>query len=160
MQRRTVLQTGLIAAPAAVLGFGGLLPARALAAAGPATDAWPDQAFHAEALDDAVAELFGGRDAEDTDRITLTAPDIAENGRIVPVEVAADLPAVQTMTLLSDGNPFPLLARARFTPAVAPRVSIRVKMGQSANLIALVEADGKLYRSTRAVKVTAGGCGG
>jgi sulfur-oxidizing protein SoxY len=160
MQRRTLLQTGLIAAPAAALGLGGLVPARALATAGPAVDAWPERAFHAEALDDALAALFDGRDAEETDRISLTAPDIAENGRVVPVEVAADLPGLQTMTLLSDGNPFPLLARAHFTPAVAPRVSIRVKMGQSANLIALVEADGKLYRTTRAVKVTAGGCGG
>jgi sulfur-oxidizing protein SoxY len=78
----------------------------------------------------------------------------------VPIEVAADLPGVETMTVLSDGNPYPLLARAHVTPAIAPRVSIRVKMGQSANLIALVEADGKLYRATRAVKVTAGGCGG
>jgi sulfur-oxidizing protein SoxY len=160
MQRRTLLQSALVAPPAAALGLAGLLPARTMAKAGPPVDTWPDRAFHAEALDEAVAELFEGRDAEETDRITLTAPDIAENGRVVPVEVAADLPDLQTVTLLSDGNPFPLLARARFTPAVAPRVSIRVKMGQSANLIALVEADGKLYRTTRAVKVTAGGCGG
>ena len=94
------------------------------------------------------------------DKVKLTAPDIAENGRVVPVEVAIDLPAPKALVLLSDGNPFPLLARAHFTPDVEPRVSIRVKMGQSANLIALVEADGNLHRATRAVKVTAGGCGG
>jgi sulfur-oxidizing protein SoxY len=153
MQRRDLLQTGLTTAPVAALWLAGLLPGRALAS-------WPVNAFHAEALDAVVADLFGDTVPEDTDRISLTAPDIAENGRVVPVEMAADLPGVETMTLLSDGNPFPLLARAHLTPAVAPRVSIRVKMGQSANLIALVEADGRLYRSTRAVKVTAGGCGG
>jgi len=158
MQRRKLLETGCIAMPLAALGLGALLPARARAAA--TAHAWPERAFHAEAVDAVVAELFGDRNAEDSARITLTAPDVAENGRVVPIEVAADLPGVETMTVLSDGNPYPLLARAHVTPAIAPRVSIRVKMGQSANLIALVEADGKLYRATRAVKVTAGGCGG
>jgi sulfur-oxidizing protein SoxY len=158
MQRRQLLEIGFVSMPLAALGFGGLLPVHARAAAAP--HAWPDRAFHAEAVDAAVADLFGDRSAEDSEQITLTAPDVAENGRVVPVEVATDLPAVETITLLSDGNPYPLLARAHMTPAVAPRVSIRVKMGESANLIALVEAEGKLYRATRAVKVTAGGCGG
>lgn len=157
MQRRQFLKNGVAAAPVAVLGLGALVPARAL---GAAANAWPSNAFHAEDLDTAITELFGAAAAEDTDRIRLTAPDIAENGRIVPVELETDLPGVRTMAVLSDGNPFPLLARARVTPAVAPRVSVRVKMGQSANLIALVEADGGLYRTARAVKVTAGGCGG
>jgi sulfur-oxidizing protein SoxY len=158
MQRRRLLQTGITAAPFAALGLTGILPARALAAT--AAVGWPDAAFHAETLDAAIAELFGERSAKDSDRITLTAPDIAENGRVVPVEIATDLPDVRTMTVLSDGNPFPLLARAHVTPAVRPRVSIRVKLGQSANLVALVETDDALYRSTRPVKVTAGGCGG
>ena len=158
MQRRELLETGFMAAAMVAVGIGGLLPARARSDIAP--DVWPERAFHAEAIDAAIAELFGDRSAEDSARITLTAPDIAENGRVVPVEVAADLPGVGTITVLSDGNPYPLLARAHITPAVAARVSIRVKLGQSANLIALVEASGKLYRATRAVKVTAGGCGG
>jgi sulfur-oxidizing protein SoxY len=157
MQRRRVLETGLIAAPLASLGLGGLLTARTAAAAPPA---WPSEAFHAEALDDVMAQLFDGRSMTDSDRITIGTPDIAENGSIVPVDVVADLPGIERITLLSDGNPFPLLARARLTPAVAPKVSIRVKMGQSANLIAVAEADGGLYKAARAVKVTAGGCGG
>lgn len=158
MQRRRLLQTGLTAAPLAALGLTGILPARALATT--AAGGWPDAAFHAETLDAAVATLFGERSATDSDRITLTAPDIAENGRVVPVEIATDLPDVRTMTVLSDGNPFPLLARAHVTPALRPSVSIRVKLGQSANLIALVETDDGLYRRMRPVKVTAGGCGG
>jgi sulfur-oxidizing protein SoxY len=158
MQRRHLLEIGFSAIPLATLGLGALLPTRARSAVTP--HAWPESAFHAEAVDAAIADLFGDRAAEDSMRITLTAPDIAENGRVVPVEVETDLPGVETMTILCDGNPYPLLARAHVTPAVAPRVSIRVKMGQSSNLIALVEAEGKLYRATRAVKVTAGGCGG
>jgi sulfur-oxidizing protein SoxY len=151
MQRRRLLGGALTGVPLTTLMLAGLLPI-------PARAAWPGQAFHAESLDDAIAQLLADQPSEDTDRITMTAPDIAENGRVVPVEVSTDLPNLKTLTLLSDGNPFPLLARAHFTPKVAPRLSIRVKLGQSANLIALVEADGKLYRSTRAVQVTAGGC--
>jgi sulfur-oxidizing protein SoxY len=111
-------------------------------------------------LSDARARLFGDRSAEDTDQVVIEAPDIAENGRVVPVEVKVELPNPSSVSLFSDGNPFPLLARAHFTEAVLPRVAIRVKMGQSANLIALAESDGKLYRAVRAVKVTSGGCGG
>jgi sulfur-oxidizing protein SoxY len=159
MQRRRLLVAGLATPPLAALAPAGLLPGRALAATA-AADAWPATAFNAETLDAAIAALFGDRSAEETDRISLTAPDIAENGRVVPVDVAVDLPGVRTLAVLSDGNPYPLLARAQVTPAVAPRVSIRVKLGQSANVIALAETDGGLYRATRAVKVTAGGCGG
>ncbi len=158
MQRRQLLRTGLAAAvPLATLGLNGWPSARALAAT---VDAWPEAAFHAEALDGAIAALLGEHDAADSDRIVIEAPDIAENGRVVPVEIGTDLPGARSVTVFSDGNPFPLLARARLTSAVAPRVSIRVKLGQSANLIALVEADGGLYRATRAVKVALGGCGG
>ncbi len=78
----------------------------------------------------------------------------------MPVEVSITLPAATTLTRLSDGNPFPLLARARLTGAIDPWVATRVKLGQSARLIAVVEAEGGLYRASRPVKVTAGGCGG
>lgn len=153
MHRRQLLRTTLKVAPLAALGATGLLP-RALWAT------WPENAFNSENLATTEELLFGDRTAQDSDAITITTPDIAENGRVVPVDVVIDLPQVQTLTLLSDGNPFPLLARARFTPEVEPRLSVRVKMGESANLIALVEANGKLYRAVRPVKVTAGGCGG
>jgi sulfur-oxidizing protein SoxY len=153
MQRRQLLRGSAAAAPLAALYLSGLLPRPLLAA-------WPDQAFHAEELAAAHTDLFGDRTVEDSDAIAITAPDIAENGRVVPVEVSIDLPAPERLALFSDANPFPLLAQAHFTAAVEPRLSVRVKLGQSANLIALVEADGKLYRASRAVKVTSGGCGG
>lgn len=153
MRRRALLKTTVHATALTALGAAGLLPRLALAE-------WPSEAFHAEKLDAVVNDLFGDQVATESDAIKLTAPDIAENGRIVPVEVAVELPSPKTLVLLSDGNPFPLLARAHFTGDVEPWVSVRVKMGESANLIALVEADGNLYRATRAVKVTAGGCGG
>lgn len=153
MQRRQALTSVVSATSLAALWSAGVFPTLARAA-------WSSDAF--QATDPRIAEalLFGEVAVEDTDQIQMTAPDIAENGRVVPVEVSIALPQPSTLALLSDGNPAPLLARARFTPAVEPRIAIRVKLGESSNLIALVEADGKLYRQTRAVKVTAGGCGG
>jgi sulfur-oxidizing protein SoxY len=122
--------------------------------------AWSAEAFQATDLAAAEGLLFGEVAVEDTDQIVITTPDIAENGRVVPVEVVISLPEPSTLTLLSDGNPSPLLARAHFTAGVEPRLAIRVKLGESSNLIALVESGGRLYRQTQAVKVTAGGCGG
>jgi sulfur-oxidizing protein SoxY len=121
---------------------------------------WPSDAFNAEDLGDAKRLLFGERSVEETDRIAIDAPDIAENGRNVPVEVTTALPGATSITLLSDTNPFPLLARAHLTPKIVPRIATRVKLGGTGNLIALVEADGGIYRAKRSVKVTAGGCGG
>jgi sulfur-oxidizing protein SoxY len=131
----------------------GLAPRRLLAQ-------WPADAFNAEKIPDVERLLFGDRPVEDSDRVTIEAPDIAENGRNVPVDVEIGLPAASSVTLISDSNPYPLLARAHFTPEVESRLSVRVKLGDSGNLIAIVEADGKLYRAKRPVKVTAGGCGG
>ena len=153
MQRRNLLQVAAMAAPVSIALSVGLIPRRLLAA-------WPADAFHAENLSAAEPLLFEGREVEDSDRITIEAPDIAENGRNVPVEVRTDLPGLQSMILLSDSNPFPLLARARFTPRVEPRLALRFKLGGTGTLVAVVEADGKLYRATRMVKVTSGGCGG
>jgi sulfur-oxidizing protein SoxY len=157
MQRRAVLKGGLSTVPLAMLAAAGLLPRLSAASA---SSNWPSDAFNAEDLEQAERSLFSDVAVEDSDLIVITAPDIAENGRVVPVEIAVGLPNPQRVALLSDGNPFPLLAQAHFTLDVEPVVSVRVKMGESANLIALAEADGKLYRAMRAVKVTAGGCGG
>jgi sulfur-oxidizing protein SoxY len=153
MQRRQALKSVLSATTLAALWAAGILPKVSRAA-------WPGDAFEATDLQAAEALLFGDVAVEETDQISITTPDIAENGRVVPVEVVIALPEPSTLTLLSDGNPSPLLARAYFTPEVEPRLAIRVKLGESSNLIALVEAGGKLYRQSKAVKVTAGGCGG
>jgi sulfur-oxidizing protein SoxY len=149
MKRRTLLQSIAAALPAVL----GLIPARLLAG-------WPADAFQNEDLGETERLLFGERTIEDSDRIQIVAPKIAENGRNVPVEVTTDLPGLESMTLFSDSNPSPLLARARFTPEAGPRLAMRFKLGGSGNLIAIVEAEGKLYRAALPVKVTAGGCGG
>ena len=154
MKRRTLLKAAVTTAQLSLLvGAGAMLPRRLLAE-------WPADAFQGENLGEVEKLLFGEQGIEDSDLVKIDAPDIAENGSNVPVEVRVELPAVESVTLLSDTNPFPLLARGHFTPEVAPRLALRVKLGGTGNLIALAEADGKLYRATRPVKVTAGGCGG
>jgi sulfur-oxidizing protein SoxY len=153
MKRRTLIHAAMAAPSASLAAALVVIPARLRAG-------WPTDAFYAEALTDAQQLLFGEREIEDSTRLVIDAPEIAENGRNVPVEVRTDLAGLQSITLLSDSNPSPLLARARFTPAAAPRLALRFKLGGSGNLIAIAEADGKLYRAVRPVKVTAGGCGG
>lgn len=153
MQRRLFLQSTLSVAQVSLLLGLGLRPVRALAS-------WPADAFHAKNLPDVEHLLFGDADIADSGKIQIDAPEIAENGVKVPVDISIDLPAVEAITLFSEKNPFPLLAQARLTPEVEPYLSLRVKMGDSGNLIAIVKSDGTLFRATRAVKVTAGGCGG
>jgi sulfur-oxidizing protein SoxY len=153
MHRRILLQAALGAAQLGVLLAAGLAPRRLIAA-------WPADAFHAEALGEAERLLFGDRPIEDSDGIRIEAPDIAENGRNVPITVETDLTPPFTLVLLADKNPTPLLARARFEASAAPSLSVRVKLGASGNLIAVAEQDGRLLRGVPPVKVTAGGCGG
>ena len=153
MDRRALLRAASSAAHVSLLLGLGLVPKSVLAA-------WPENAFHSREAADVERLLFADREVQDSDDILVDAPDIAENGASVPVEVKIRLPFVTTLTLLSETNPFPLLARAHFTPEVEPRLALRVKLGATGKLVAVVEANGELFRATRLVKVTAGGCGG
>lgn len=153
MNRRNLLRAAAATASISLMVASGLVPRRVIAQ-------WPTAAFEAKKLTDAEGFLFGHKGVEESELILIKAPDIAENGRNVPVEIETSLPGATSVSLFSDSNPFPLLARAHFTPLVEPRVAMRFKLGGSGNLTAVVEADGKLYRGTRAIKVTAGGCGG
>ena len=132
----------------------GLLTPQALWAA-----AYPTEAFEADTLDGAMSALQVG-DAQDSDQITLKAPDIAENGAVVPISVSADIDNVETISIVVEGNPNPLAAQFDVSQGGLPDVSTRIKMGKTSNVVALVKADGKVYRTSKEVKVTIGGCGG
>lgn len=94
--------------------------------------------------------------------IAIHAPDVAENGANVPVEVAVSLPRVERVLLIAEKNLFPLLADARFSPdapiQVQPWLEVKVKLGETSSLRVIVQADGRLYTATRSVKVIVGGC--
>ena len=153
MKRRTFLK-GSIATGAvgAAVGAGLLTPQMVLAA-------WPKSAFEATTVDDAVNGLFGSTSLAGSDQIKIKAPDIAENGAVVPVSVTTDL-AAESITILAEKNASPLAASFILGSDTEGFVSTRIKMGKTSNVIAVVKADGKLYQATKEVKVTIGGCGG
>jgi sulfur-oxidizing protein SoxY len=138
---------------AGLLATAGLLPQAAQAA-------WAQAAFEAKTLADAVKALGGGAPAESKD-VTITGPDIAENGAVVPVGAATALPGVKRLLLLVEKNPSVLAAVFDVSDAVEANFSTRVKMGQSSNVIAVaIMADGKVLYAQKEIKVTLGGCGG
>lgn len=134
-----------------------------LAAAGIVTDKQALAAdarggFEAKSLVEAMKAL-GGTAATSKD-ITITAPEIAENGAVVPVGVSTTIPNVQEIYILVDKNPQPLSASFLIPAGTEASVQTRLKLGQSSNVIAVVKADGNLYSATKETKVTLGGCGG
>jgi sulfur-oxidizing protein SoxY len=141
------------AAVAGLLAGAGLLPTAAQAA-------WSEAAFSAKTLAEAVKALGGGAPAESKD-VTITGPDIAENGAVVPVGASSSLPGVKRLLLLVEKNPSALAASFDITDKIDANISTRVKMGQSSNVYAVaMMADGKVLFAQKEIKVTLGGCGG
>lgn len=122
--------------------------------------AWPKAAFGADSAADAVAKLYGASDAAPSGEIQIKAPDIAENGAVVPVSVRTTLKNVESIAIIVEKNPSPLAASFTLSPGAQGYVSTRIKMGKTSNVLAVVKADGKLYSASKEVKVTIGGCGG
>ncbi len=122
--------------------------------------AWPSDAFKQKNEAEALKALYGGRTAETSDKVKLDAPEIAENGAVVPVAVSSTLPDVTSIAILVMENPFVLAASYKLGTATAPSVASRLKMAKTSNLVAVVESGGKLFSARKEVKVTVGGCGG
>ena len=110
---------------------------------------------------DAVAEaLYGTNGAEASDAITFKAPDIAENGAVVPISLKADIANADSVAIMVANNPSPLTVTFEMMNPGKPNVGTRIKMGKTSSVIAVVKAGGKLYSHGKEVKVTIGGCGG
>jgi sulfur-oxidizing protein SoxY len=120
---------------------------------------WPKDAFQKKSQDDALKALYG-KTAEASDKVNLDAPEIAENGAVVPISVSTSLPKVTSISILVPENPYTLAASYKIPDGTLPSVANRLKMAKSSTVIAIVESDGKLYSATKEVKVTVGGCGG
>ena len=121
-------------------------------------DGWNQSAFESKALADALKNIGAANLIESKD-IVITAPDIAENGAVVPVAVTSKIPDTQSISILAEKNPFPLAASFDITSGMEGYVSTRLKMGQTANVRAVVKAGGKFYTAVKEVKITIGGCG-
>ena len=149
--RREVLAQG--ASLAAALAGLGLLPQAAQAA-------WSQAAFEAKNMGELMKALGTSAPAESKD-VSITGPDIAENGAVVPVGAATTLAGARRLLLLVEKNPNMLAAVFDLTDAVEPSISTRVKMGQSSNVFAVaITADNKVLYAAKEIKVTLGGCGG
>jgi sulfur-oxidizing protein SoxY len=144
--RRLVLQG------AAALGASLLLPLRALAA-------WNKEAFGSKTPADALKGLGVGASTESKD-IVIDAPQIAENGAVVPIEVTSNIPNTRSIAVVIEKNPFPLAAKFDFGESATPYVKLNAKLGESSFVRVVAEAGGRFYTATREVKVTIGGCGG
>jgi sulfur-oxidizing protein SoxY len=154
-QQRRLFLKGTFAGTAAIAAAGvGLIKPKALLAA------WPEAAFKAESMSDSLNTLFGTDAMEESDLIKMKTPEIAENGKVVPVSVKAEMENVESVTILSEKNPTPMVARFNLKPGCDADVATRIKMGESSDVIAVVKSNGKLYTNRKHVKVTIGGCGG
>ena len=121
--------------------------------------AWHKEAFGAKTAPDALKSL-GASNAVPSQDVMIEAPQIAENGAVVPVEITSNVKGTTSILVLIDKNPFPLVAKFDFAEGALPFVKVNLKMGETSDVRVVAEAGGKHYFATRDVKVTIGGCGG
>ena len=154
MQRRTFLKGSLASSTVAIaVGAGLISPSTVLAA-------WPKAAFSAKNMQDALTAVALGGKASASNKIKLKAPDIAENGAVVPVTVSTSIPGITDIAIIVEKNGTPLAANFKLSGSSKGFVATRIKMGKTSNVIAVVKAGGKSYSARKDVKVTIGGCGG
>ena len=153
MQRRTFMKGTLAAGGVAVAVSAGLLSPRAVLAA------WPKSAFEAKSVSDALSGL-GVSNTSASGDIKIKAPDIAENGAVVPVSVKTSIAGVTSIAILAEKNASPLSANFNLKGSAKGFVATRIKMSKTSAVIAVVKAGGKAYSARKEVKVTIGGCGG
>ncbi len=151
--RRKVLKTG------GAGGVFGLFVAAGLIRPEEALAAWEKKVFDAKTMDDAYAAIGSGKPVASKE-IGIGAPDIAENGAVVPVSVVSRLGKTQQIYILIEKNPSMVAAAFTIPEGTEPEVTTRVKMGQTSNVHAMVKADGKYFFASKEIKVTLGGCGG
>ncbi len=158
--RRRFLQAGAGGGVALLLVAAGLSPRLALAAQGsPLASGDERKAFEAMTLDDVVKQL-GGDKAEASAEIDLKAPEIAENGAVVPIEITSKLPGTKMIAIVSEKNPHALSAAFQIPEGTEAFVSTRVKVAETSKVFALVQTDKGFFYTDHLVKVTLGGCGG
>jgi sulfur-oxidizing protein SoxY len=144
--RRALLQATALAAAAGSLGWTpGVVAAD------------PKAAFEAKSTGDALRAL--GLSPTESRDVQLRAPDIAENGAEVPLEITSNVPGTQAIAVFIDRNPFPYVASFDVSRGALPFVALRVKMSETSNVRAVAIAGGKAFATVKEVKVTIGGCG-
>jgi sulfur-oxidizing protein SoxY len=153
-KRRVLLKGSLgVGAISVAVSAGLLTPSVVLAK-------WPEAAFKATDTKAALTDLLGSDATETSDKVTVKAPDIAENGAVVPVTVETDVEGVKSISIIASGNGTPLIASFDLGENAVPFVSTRIKMAKTSDVVAVVQTDKGLLSAAKPVKVTIGGCGG
>ena len=153
--RRKLLKGGSSATLLAPwIGTGLLSPSRVIAAE------WNITAFTARNVNDAL-KAWGAANAAESRDVVIIAPEIAENGAKVEIDVTSQVPATRSIALFADRNPMPLCATIEFTGGALPYCRVQIKLAETTRVRAVVKSgDGKTFVAFREIKVTLGGCGG
>jgi len=138
-----------------------LLATLALALLAPwkAFAAWNKEGFGAKTAAEAL-KAINAAGATPSTALRIEAPEIAENGAVVPIEIDSAIPGTTSLAVVIDKNPFPLIGQFQFTEGALPFVKVNVKMGETSEVRVIAQAGGKSYVATKEIKVTIGGCGG
>ncbi len=153
MNRRNFIKNSMLFA-------GTLAVAPSLVITKEAYAAWPKKSFDIKDLTESVSSVYGHNNLEESSQVKLKAPEIAENGAIVPINVSTTLNNVDSIMIFVENNPQPLSSGYQLTVLAEPSIGTRLKMGKTSNVMAAVKSGDKVYTSTQEVKVTIGGCGG
>ncbi len=153
MNRRNFLKNSLLFA-GTVTTLPGLIGSK------DAYAAWPKKSFDIKDLSESVMSVYGHNNLEESTKVKLKAPEIAENGAIVPINVSTTLDNVESIMIFVENNPQPLSSGYKLSKLSEPAIGTRLKMGKTSNVMAAVKSGNKVYTSTKEVKVTIGGCGG
>jgi len=120
---------------------------------------WNKDGFGAKTAADALKTLGASNPVASRD-VVIEAPQIAENGAVVPIEITSNVPGTTSIAVLIDKNPFPLVGKFDFMEGALPFVKLNAKVGETSEVRVVAEALGKHYVATQEIKVTIGGCGG
>ena len=153
MNRRNFIKNSILFA-------GSLVAAPSIIYTNNAYAAWPKKSFDIKDLSDSVKSVYGHNNLEESSKVKLKAPSIAENGAIVPINVSTTLDHVESIMIFVENNPQPLSSGYQLSELSEPSIGTRLKMGKKSNVMAAVKSGDKIYTSTQEVKVTIGGCGG
>ena len=153
MNRRNFIKNSMLFA-------GSLVAIPSLIVSKKAYAAWPKKSFDIKYLTESVSSVYGHSNLEESSKVKLKAPEIAENGAIVPINVSTTLDNVESIMIFVENNPQPLSSGYKLTSLSEPSIGTRLKMGKTSNVMAAVKSGDKVYTSTQEVKVTIGGCGG
>jgi sulfur-oxidizing protein SoxY len=153
--RRKFLKSGVSAALLSpLIGTGLLMPTRVLAVD------WNKNAFTAHNISDAL-KAYGGDSATDSRNIVINAPEIAENGAKVEIEITSNIANTCSLAIFADKNPMPMYSTFEFSGPVLPYVKVQLKMAETSRIRAVAKTiKGQSYVAFREIKVTLGGCGG